>query len=161
LDPSTRDINGRTEWSPASIPFLIDDALEDARHAECHWSPLVTPQYMGVEVEATAYQQTPATDYAKAAFAKTVGDDPLLNLEYESAPFGSAACIGALGQTYYGVLRKDNVVMAVAVSGASPVPTQWRENMSTTPVYALLSVLNEQFGGGTGEDDEDYNCWLL
>lgn len=153
LDASTRDISDRTERSPFSIPLLIDDALEDARHAECHWSRLATPEYFRVSVEATAYENTPATRYARAAFAKMINDSKY-EITYERAPFGSAACVAVSGRTYYGVLRKENVLMAVIISTPETIPVEWRETVSMSPVYAVLSVLNEQFGGGTGAPEQ-------
>lgn len=161
LDASTRHISDRTKRSPFSIPFLIDDALEDARHAECHWSPLTTPQYFKVSVELTEYQKTPATRYARAAFAKIINDSKY-EITYDRVALGSAACIAGSAQTYYGLLRKDNVLMAVTISTPTPIPAEWRKTVSASPVYAVLSVLNEQFGGGTGapaqSPDEHDDC---
>lgn len=150
LDASTRNISDRTQRSPFSIPFLIDDALEDARHAECHWSPLATPQHFKISVEMTVYQNTPATRYARSAFAKIINDSKDENLAYEKVALGSAACVASSGQTYYGVLRKDNVLMTVTISTPQPIPAEWSKTVSTSPAYAMLSVLNEKFGSGTG-----------
>ena len=161
LDASTRDISNRTKRSPSSIPFLIDDALEDARHAECHWSPLTTPDYSSVSVEMTAYQKTPATKYARSAFAKIINDSTrgkpayendstYENLAYERAALGSAACVAASAHTYYGLLRTDNALIAVTIYTPSPIPADWRTTIPTSPVYAVLSVLNDKLDGGTG-----------
>ena len=171
LDASTRNISDRTKRSPVVIPFLIDDALEDARHVECHWSPLATPDYSGISVEVTAYQKPPATRYARAAFAKLIDDSAyesaLYNNEhlvYERVALGSAACVGSDGHAYYGVLRKDNVLMAVTISTPAPIPAEWPKTISTSPVYVVLSVLDERFGGrGTGapeqSPDKHDDCW--
>lgn len=165
LDASTRRIGDRTKRSPFSVPFLIDDALEDAGDAECHWSSLTTPQHFKISVEVTAYQKTPATKYARAAFEKIINDstrdksayenDSMYeNLAYERVALGSAACVAASGRMYYGMLRAENVLMAVTIYTERPIPADWRNTIPTNPVYAVLSVLNDKFGGGAGAPEQ-------
>ncbi len=146
LEADPREISDRTKRSPFAFPFLIDDALEDAQHAQCHWSRLTTPQGFKISVEVTAYQKTPATRYARAAFAKMIEDRTQEKLAYERVALGSAACIAGSGQTYYGALRKENVLMEVVISTTTPVPVKWKETVSSSPAYAVLSVLDERFG---------------
>lgn len=161
LPPSKRNISDRTERSPFTIPLLIGDALDGARHAECHWTPLVTPQNVRVSVEVTAYNNTPATRYARAAFSKVIDDR---HVEYERVGLGSAACVGWSERTYVGLLRKDNVLMAVTVSVLAPTTTEQLVTAESGPAYELLAVLDEQFGGrgqGAPEQSPDSHddCW--
>lgn len=164
LPPSTRNISDRTERSPFTIPLLIGDALDGSRHAECHWTPLVTPQNVRVSVEVTAYTNTPATRHARAAFAKIINDKHVEDVEYERVGLGSAACVGRSGRSYVGLLRKDNVLMAVIVSVPAPAIAEQLATVESGPAYELLAVLDEQFGGrgqGAPEQSPDSHddCW--